>query len=52
MSLVVYLDLDRTAYNTDLSGRLIWQEIANNFGVDGSHEYDRQRQFYVYSDQI
>ena len=51
MSLVVYLDLDRTAYNTDLSGRLIWQEIANNFGVDGSHEYDRQRQFYVYNDE-
>ena len=51
MSLVVYLDLDRTAYNTDLSGRLIWQEIANSFGVDGSHEYDRQRQFYVYNDE-
>ena len=40
MSLVVYLDLDRTAYNTDLAGRLIWQEVASSFGIDGDYEFD------------
>lgn len=49
MSLVVYLDLDRTLYNTDRGGKLIWAEIGQAYRyIDTSHEHAIQKRYYVY----
>lgn len=49
MSLVVYLDLDRTLYNTDLGTELIWQQIASRYEfVNQEIERSRLGEFYLY----
>ena len=51
MKLVVYLDLDRTLFKTDLGVKLIWQEIAKiNSGVDVDRELAAISDFYAYSE--
>lgn len=53
MSLVVYLDLDRTLYRTNLGGRLIWEQIGSvNPRVDWMVEHGRQRDFYVHEGDL
>ena len=47
----VYLDLDRTLFNTDLGVEIIWQEIATiSPDVDASKQLASRSNFYSYND--
>ena len=48
MSLMVYLDLDRTLYRTDLSGQLIWQEVSRLYPRVDANQRQSQRDFYIH----
>lgn len=47
----VYLDLDRTLFDTDRSGRAIWDALDALPQVDAHAEFARQREFYVYQNE-
>lgn len=51
MSIVVYLDLDRTLYDTDRGGQMIWQELGRAYPhIDAVSEHASQQKYYVYQD--
>ena len=44
----IYLDLDRTLFDTDLFDKLRWQFLENEFGVSPEQGESRQRDFFIY----
>ena len=54
MALTVYLDLDRTLFQTDLFDELRWGLLAQWYPemIDLPSEWARQREFYVYHGEL
>lgn len=54
MALTVFLDLDRTLFQTDLFDELRWELLAQWYPevIDLPSEWARQREFYVYHGEL
>ena len=48
----VYLDLDRTLFNTDLFDELRWSFLEREFDISPEQGKSRQRQFFIYDEDM
>lgn len=49
--MIIYLDLDRTLYDTVKGNEHIWHELEKLYGIDSKKQRARQSDFYIWQDE-